>query len=320
MRFRLSKIGLILLTALVGAQGLSVLAQKVTTKGEGTQRRGGVRSVTIPVTIKLSDKRPAEGELQYVETFSIFEDNEQQEILVTRGGPQYPMTLVVLVQDDLDSTIGTEIQKLARFIRGLPQGSRVMIGYLRAGSLQVRQKFTPDLERAAKALRVPVGNAALAPYNPFSQTRDAIKKFESQPVGRRAVLLISDGLDVSRGADLSTPTQSLDLQRSISEAQRRGAAVYTIYAPNAGSRSPALAGNGQSSLERLSEETGGRAFIQAISAPVVLETYLRDVDRLLSKQFALTYLSTHPNKGFHRIRIVTDLEGGEVYYPPGYTR
>jgi hypothetical protein len=196
-----------------------------------------------------------------------------------------------------------------------------MVGYLRAGSLQVRQKFTPDLERAARQLRVPTGSSALAPYNPFDLTRDAIKKFESQPMGRRAVLLISDGLDTSRGAENSTPSQSIDLQRSIAEAQRRGVAVYTVYAPTTGGgRSLSLAGNGQSSLERLSDETGGRAFLRAVSAPAILEPHLREIEKLLATQFALTYLSTHPNKGFHRIRIVTDLEGGEVRYPPGYPR
>lgn len=314
----------ILLFALLAAEaspwGASAQRTAPARNDGGGARRGGVRSVTIPVSIKLPEQRP-EGEIQYLENFTVFEDNEQQEILAARGAPTYPLTLIVLVQDDLDSSIGTEIAKLQRFIRNMPQGSRVMIGYLRAGSLQVRQKFTPDLERAAKQLRIPIGSAALAPFNPFDLTRDAIKKLESQPVGRRAVLLISDGLDLSRGAESSTPVQSVDLQRTIDEAQRRGAAVYTIYAPTTGGGSNrTLAGNGQSSLERLSKETGGHAFIQTVSAPVVLEPHLREIEKLLSTQFALTYLSTHSNKGFHRIRIVTDLEGGEVRYPPGYTR
>ncbi len=299
---------------------MHVLAQKTAVRGEGGGRREAVRSVTIPVTIKLPEKGEEGGELQYLENFAIFEDNEQQEILATRGAPRFPLTLVVLVQDDLDSSVATEIAKLAMFIRNLPQGSRVMVGYLRSGSLQVRQKFTIDLERAAKSLRIPISSASVAPFNPFNLTRDAIKKFESQPIGRRAVLLISDGLDISRGAENSTPSQSIDLQRSITEAQRRGVAVYSIYAPTAGERSRTLTGNGQSSLERLSTETGGRAFIQAVSAPVSLAPYLREVEKSLSKQFALTYLSTHPGKGFHRIRIITDLEGGEVRYPTGYAR
>jgi VWFA-related protein len=320
MRFQKDKVPLLFLFAIICGQSVAVFQHKGTTRGDGSARRGTVRSMTIPVTIKVPQKREGDGEIQYLETFAVFEDNEQQEILATRGAPRYPLTLSILIQDDLDSSISTEIQKLARFIRNLPHGSRVMIGYLRAGSLQVRQKFTVDLERAAKSLRIPIGSASLSPYNPFQQTRDAIKKFESQPVGRRAVILISDGLDVSRGVESSTATQSVDLKRSIEEAQRRGAAVYCIYAPTVGEKSRTLTGNGQGALERLSEETGGHAFIKAVNAPAILEPHLRDIDGLLDRQFALTYLSTHLNKGFHRIRIVADLEPGAIYYPPGYQR
>jgi hypothetical protein len=195
-----------------------------------------------------------------------------------------------------------------------------MVGYLRAGSLQVRQKFTPDLERAAQSLRIPTGSVSAAPYNPFDLTRDALKRFESQPVGRRAVLLVSDGVDVSRGIDSSAPALSVDLQRAINEAQRRGAAVYSIYAPSVSGLDQKLVANGQGSLSRLSKETGGRAFFQGTGAPVSFVPFLREISTLLSRQFALTYLSTHPQKGFHRVRINADLGRGEIYYPSGYTR
>ena len=47
---------------------------------------------------------------------------------------------------------------------------------------------------------------------------------------------------------------------------------------------------------------------------------LRDLDTLLSRQFALTYLSTHADKGFHKVRVVANMTDGEIYYPKGYTR
>jgi hypothetical protein len=53
---------------------------------------------------------------------------------------------------------------------------------------------------------------------------------------------------------------------------------------------------------------------------VSIDRYLREVDSLLSRQFALTYLSTHPEKGFHKVRVVADVGGGDLYYPNGYTR
>jgi VWFA-related protein len=280
--------------------------------------RRDVRTVTIPVTLHLPERLQAE--VINLDELQVFEDGERQEILAIRGAGKSPMSLAVLIQDDLVSSVANEIKGLAKFIRGLPPDSRVMVGYLRGGSLQVRQKFTGDLERAAKALRIPASSTSVAPYNPYALTRDALRRFEAQPVGRRALLLVSDGLDTSRGPESSTPATSLDLQRAINEAQRRGVAVYSIYAPTVWGSSRLLAGNGQGSLNRLSEETGGRAFFQGMGAPTSFDHYLEDISAMLSRQFALTYLSTHPEKGFHRVRVVTEVSEGEVYHPSGYTR
>ncbi|HKG14354.1 MAG TPA: hypothetical protein VKB12_13585 [Pyrinomonadaceae bacterium] len=309
----------LILVAAVCAAGPRPRAQKRTEAATRADVRRDVRTVTIPVTVRLPE-RQEQTELHYLEALQVFEDGDRQEILATRGAGRSPMNVAVLIQDDLASVVSNEIKGIADFIRRLPPGSRVMVGYMRTGTLQVRQKFTGDLERAAKSLRIPVSSPAVAPFNPFSQTRDAVKRFESQPVGRRAVLLLSDGIDTSRGVENSSPGSGFDLQRAINESQRLGVAVYSIYEPTANSANFTLVGNGQGSLNRLSEETGGRAFFQGTGAPVSIDKFLRDVDSLLSRQFALTYLSTHPEKGFHKVRVVADVGGGELYYPNGYTR
>ena len=71
-----------------------------------------------------------------------------------------PINLAILVQDDLTSQVGNELGVTADFIRTLPRGSRVMVGYITAGTLQVRQPFTNDLNRAAQSLRIPVSSTA----------------------------------------------------------------------------------------------------------------------------------------------------------------
>src|SRR5689334_11582393 len=235
--------------------------------------RGPGKPVTVPVSIRV--KEDVELELQNID-LSIHEDGEPQTIISIRSiGTNSPITIAVLIQEDLVPSVSNEIKSLADFIRKLPKGSRVMVGYLRTGSLQVKQKFTTDLERAAKTVRPPAGFASVSPYNPYVEVVEALKKFESQPLGRRAILLVSDGLDVSRGIDSSSPTQSLDLQRAINESQRRGVAVYSFYAPTqASSANQILIGNGQSSLVRLSDETGGNAFFQGTGAPVSFAPFL----------------------------------------------
>jgi VWFA-related protein len=308
-----------LLPVLACAPGFAPRAQRRTDAAGRAEVRRDVRTVTIPVTLRLPERAP-QAEVRYLEDLQVFEDGERQEILAMRGEGRSPLTLAVLIQDDLVSSVSNEIKGIAEFIRKLPPGSRVMVGYLSTGSLRVRQKFTGDLERAAKSLRIPISSTSASPYNPFALTRDALKRFESQPVGRRAVLLLSDGVDLSRGFSNSSPATSLDLQRTVNEAQRLGVAVYSIFAPTVGGGDITLVGNGQGSLNRLSDETGGRAFFHGTSAPVSLDRFLREVDTLLSRQFALTYLSTHPDKGFHKVRVVAAMTEGEIYYPKGYTR
>ena len=318
----LRRLHLIVLQLAIGA-GFGLLA--ATAFGQPPQRidgnagsRGTGKPTTVPVSIRV--KEEAEVELQNID-LSVHEDGEAQTIISIRGINNSPITIAVLIQEDLVSSVGNEINGLADFIRRLPKGSRVMVGYLRTGSLQTKQKFTLDLDRAAKALRPPAGFASVSPYNPYVEVIEALKKFESQPLGRRAILLVSDGLDVSRGVDSSSPTQSVDLQRAINESQRRGVAIYSFYAPTqATAANTLLQGNGQSSLLRLADETGGEAFFQGTGAPVSFEPFIRDLDTSLQKQAALTFLSTHLKKGFHRLEVKSSTPGVRVSYPSGYMR
>ena len=280
------------------------------------------RPVIIPLTVRVKGAIPSsELELQTVD-LTVSEDGEPQTILSVRAlGTSSPINLIVLIQDDVVSSIGLETKSLAEFIRKLPRGSRVSVGYLRTGSLQVRQKFTADLEKAAKSLRGPMGIASVAPYNPYVEVIEALKRFDAQPAGRRAILMVSDGLDVSHGVDSSSPGQSLDLQRAITEAQRRSVAVYSFYAPAALTANDGnLIANAQSSLQRLSDETGGRAFFQGFGAPTSFDPFLKELSATLDIQIALTYLSTHLKKGFHRVKITSSTPGVTLHYPFGYKR
>ncbi|MBA2527838.1 MAG: hypothetical protein H0V18_18960 [Pyrinomonadaceae bacterium] len=282
-------------------------------------RSRAARPMTIPISIRVKGVKP-EPELQMID-LTVTEDGEPQTVLSIRAiGTNSPLTMAVLIQDDLVSSIGLEIRPLRDFINRLPRGSRVLVGYLRSGSLQVRQKFTTDLEKAGEALRPPVGFASAAPYNPYVEVIEAIRRFDSQPSGRRAILLVSDGLDLSHGTDSSSAGQSIDLQRAITEAQRRSIAVYAFYAPTVGGRDPILAANAQGSLLKLADETGGRAFFQGTGAPVSFDPFIKELTTSLDKQIALTYLSTHTEKGFHRIQVRSLSAGVQIDHPSGYTR
>ncbi len=308
--------------AILIAAAASLLLVGQLVQGQGSQRDGkkigGANPVTFPVTIRLREPK-REVEMRFVDLV-VKEDGDVQTTLSIRKPSENPITLAILLQDDLVSSISTETKGIANFVRRLPPGSRVMVGYIRTGTLDVRRKFTSDLEKAAAGLRPPMGLASASPFNPFVEIIEALKRFDSQPLGRRTIVVVSDGVDTSRGLDSSSPGQSFDLQRAINEAQRRSVAIYSIYAPSAGSTEAALGLNGQGCLERLSKETGGRAFFEGTGAPVSFDPFIREIDASVSMQIALTYLSTHPEKGFHRLEIKPLEREAEIRHPAGYPK
>ena len=281
-----------------------------------------VRTVTIPISIlsksEIKEKKPQEfleaGELV------VKEDGDVQTILSIRDVSSTSLALAILIQDDISSGFNLELKRLGEFIRRLPRGSRVMIAYLRGGSIQIRQKFTDDLEKAANSLRVVVSSESVAPSSPYEGVNDALERFDALPNGRRAILLISDGLDASRGIDSSSILNSPDLDQAILKAQRRSVAVYSFYSSatlteNANSN---LILNAQGALEKLSDETGGRAFFQGSQSPVSFDPFFRDLNLALNRQFALTYLSTHLKKGYHRIQVSSNNPQIKIEHPKGY--
>jgi hypothetical protein len=138
---------------------------------------------------------------------------------------------------------------------------------------------------------MPISSDSAAPFNPYVEVVEALKKFEGQGKNRNAVLLVSDGLDSSRGLDVSSTMDSIDLQRAIKEANRRNVTVYSFYAPSVGltSQNRVLAGYGQSALNRLSNETGGRAFFQGTTGFVTFDSYFNRLREALNDQIAKAY-------------------------------
>ncbi|HEX9543537.1 MAG TPA: hypothetical protein VF955_00025 [Pyrinomonadaceae bacterium] len=199
-----------------------------------------------------------------------------------------PINLAILIQDDLTAQVGNELGVTADFIRSLPRGSRVMVGYITSGTLQVRQPFTSDLNKAAKSLRIPVSSTAASSFNPYVEVIEALRGFNSNLRGRNAVLLISDGLDDSRGFDVTSAGHSIDLERAIKQANQRNVAVYAFYAPSVGlsSHSMLAASYGQSSLNRLANDTGGKAFFQGSTGFVTFNSYFSRLAQTLNAQSA----------------------------------
>lgn len=210
-------------------------------------------------------------------------DNKQRTARV-----QEPLNLAILIQDDLTAQVGNELGATRDFIRSLPSGSRVMVGYITTGTLQVRQPFTSDLDKAAGSLRAPFSNTAASPFNPYVEVIEALRYFNGDMKGKNALLLISDGLDTSRGFDMTASGRTHDVERAIRYANDRNVAIYTFYAPSVGltSRSRLAVTSGQNSLNVLADETGGKAFFQGTTGFVTFDSYFNRLRMALNEQYA----------------------------------
>lgn len=286
------------------------------------EQKQKVRTVTIPISIftkaELRDNRAQE----YVQAdrLGVKEDNEEQQILSIRSVSESPMSIAFVIQEDLATNFNLQIKDIQNFIRGLPEGTRVMVAYTRSGSPQVVQRFTDDREKAAKSLRIVSGSSSFAPRSPYDGVQELLGRFDGVPTGRRAILLFSDGLDTSQGASLASITQSFDLQQAVLKAQRKGVAIYSFYSPTTTTEN----GNttfvyaAQGALAKISEETGGRAFYQGSIAPTSYLPFFRELNIALNRQFSITYLSTHMNKGYHKVQVMSTNPEIKIEHPKGY--
>lgn len=274
--------------------------------------------MTIPVSIFTKEELKENQAGEYIEAGEIIvkEAGDQQTILSIRSVTNTPLHIAVLIQDNLSSNVNLQLDEIKNFIKKLPPDSRVMVAYLRSGTTQITQKFTTDLEKAANSIRAVIGSSSVAPNSPYDGVEEMTARFDALPTGRRAILLVSDGLDLAN----PSPTQSLQLDQAILKSQRRGVAVYSFYSSATltqnGSSSVIL--NAQSSLNRLSEETGGRAFFQGTISPISFQPFFRDLNLALNRQFALTYLSTHLKKGYYKIEVLSTNPEIRIDHPKGY--
>jgi VWFA-related protein len=277
----------------------------------------GANTITVLVTPQVHNKKEAEAAGKLTDDdFAVKENGRPQKVLSAKPAANVPLVVEVLIQDNLKSRIDDEMKGLKDFIRDLPNGSLVLTGYMTTGSLDVRQDFTPDHEVAASSLRVLTGRG---PYNPYIEVIEGLRRFDSQPQGRRIIVLVTDGLDLSHGAGDANPDVSIDLGRAIREAQIRGVAIFSFFEP---AREP---GNterrldvtfGQGSLDKISGETGGDSFVGPTDV-VSLSPYLAQMKDEISRQWLVTYQSSNTGSGFRRIVVAAESRV-RLHYKNGY--
>jgi hypothetical protein len=230
------------------------------------------------------------------------------------AGDLADMQLFVLLDDSTrSSSLGIHIPELKTFLESLPVTTQVAVGYMRNGTFALAQSFTADHRKAASAVRLP---AAIPGENgsPYFALSDLGKHWPSkQSTGRRAVLMLTDGVDRYYGtADMDDPY----VDAAIRDTLKEGVMVYSIYLRGAG-----LYGGGawvtnfaQSRLSEVSQETGGYAYFEDFTDPVTIAPFLKDFQDRLDNQYQVTFDALH-EKGVRPVKLRTELPGLKIQSP-----
>jgi hypothetical protein len=228
--------------------------------------------------------------------------------------------LAVLIDDSLDSVIASQWGDLKAFLLGQPDTTYISVAYARNGTAMLAQDFTNDHELAAKALRLPLGSGG-AFSSPYLTLLDLMKRWPAS-ADRRSILFFSSGIDYFRGDFWTRP---VDLDSTISRAQKQNINIWTIYAPDAGHRARGffLISRAQSYLSQLSDETGAESYYLGTGEPVTFKPYFDEIAVHLSNQYLLTFKASGGAKGrFERVKVHTELPHVEflaapqVFLPP----
>ena len=242
----------------------------------------------------------------------LFQGKERKQILDWRKGDS--LFLAILIDDSIDTGAGGQWDYLKEFIMTQPASTQIAVGYTRNNATMLAQDFTPNHELAAKALRLPLGASALG-SSPYLGMIDLLKRWPNTGP-RRSVLLITSGIDYFRGGGFGIFYP--DLEPLIQRGEKQNTNIWTIYYPSAGHRGHSfyLVNQGQTNMDKLSEDTGAESYFLGTQTPVSIKPYLDEMTQHLNNQYLLTFAGDGGKKGkFVSVKAKTEMPGVEFLTP-----
>jgi hypothetical protein len=276
--------------------------------------------------ISLDSKTPASATASNV-TLKV--NNRVTPLLSLAPVPPNGAQVALLIDDGLRASIGGEINNIRSFITSLPQGTEVFVGYMQNGRVvsgsDTIPGFTTDRAAAAEGLRLSMGvrGASASPYFCLS---DFVKNWppsaEGQPMPRsqqpthkaRFVLMITNGVDPYNGSTNITNQDSPYVAAAVTDAQRAGVPVYSIYYTDAGFGPRRGSFSGQGYLQQVADGTGGQTYYQGAGSPVSLIPFLKQFQTALAESYVATF-PVDVNKKLVTLKASTSLPKTKVNAP-----
>ena len=199
--------------------------------------------------------------------------------------------IALLIDDGLSRSAGLQLNDLKGFLMGLPPQTEVLVGYMAEGSVRVASPFTTDHAAAAGTLRMPMGLGGIS-ASPYFCLSDFVKKWpedQSGPAKGRFVMMVTNGVDPYNGSTRMSNQDSPYVEAAVTDAQRAGVAVYSIYYRDAGVRGESASMSGQGYLSQLAEGTGGDTYYEGSGSPISLQPFLKQFVHAISESYVATF-------------------------------
>lgn len=302
-----------IVSVLAAALAAGVLSGNSLLASRAESPDGARRQVTVAVTVVPKHRA---GIALTSDDVLVYQNRKRRPVVGWKPmGNATPLDLAILVDDSLRSKVSLQWSDVRQFVQSLPPSARVALYYAQHGDATAVQKFTSRRSSVLKALRVPVGRPNEI-SSIFQSVTDLVKHWPHDG-NRRAMLVVSDGIDLFYGMADSLPTLNPSLDPAIQSAQRGGVTVYAIYANTADSfgRNLFLVTNGQGSLNRLAQETGGEAFFEGLQTPVDFAPFLGQVAQRLGQQYLLTFEAASGRTGYQPLQVKTEQPNFDLLAP-----
>ena len=249
--------------------------------------------------------------------FRVYEDGVPQQLTYFARGSDSPVDILLLVDAsgsmDLVSKVANTRNAAIQLIHSLDAEDRVAVYAFDQHLYQVTT-FTEDKEKAIATLEKiePFGSTAL-----YDALALAASEVEHQGFGRRAIVVMTDGVDTS---------SRLTIEEAVNRAKGVDLPVYAVrvVSPLDDPSSDRYLGvhgreaKQEDALERFSKETGGRLFTGSeIGALRLIALQIREE---LKTQYRLGYVPTNKAEDgkFRQVDIETRRRGVVVHARRGY--
>jgi VWFA-related protein len=255
--------------------------------------------------------------------FRVYEDGKEQTIRYFTRETDLPLTIGLLVDVSKSQENLLEIEREAayQFFSQVLRKKDLAFLISFGADAELLQDLTSSARLLQKGLddlhlNVAVSGPLPGPVPTASKPRGTIlfdavylasREVLRQQVGRKMMVLITDGVDV--GSRVSRDT-------ALEAAQRSDSIIYSIYYIDRSEYG--WFGASDSDLKRMSEETGGR--VLRVDRKHTLPDIFKEIQDEMRSQYAIGYTPTNAAKdgSFREVEIRTNRKDLKVYARKGY--